>query len=89
MYLKSKNIAEDLDFKSVGLEELCSLRLLRIQEVNALTTLSKSCINLWVTQNKFPKPITLSPTVKVWRASSIADWIDQQDRQGKNLEDRG
>jgi len=53
-------------------------RLLRIQNVGALTTLSKSCINLWVAQGRFPKPITLSPTIKVWRASEISNWIDEQ-----------
>jgi prophage regulatory protein len=52
--------------------------MLRIQEVALNTTLSKSCINLWVAQGRFPKPMTLSPTVKVWRASDIAEWIDQQ-----------
>jgi predicted DNA-binding transcriptional regulator AlpA len=51
-------------------------QLLRIQNVAALTTLSKSCINLWVAQDRFPKPTTLSPTIKVWRASDISDWIN-------------
>ena len=51
-------------------------QLLRIQDVVALTTLSKSCINLWVAQNRFPKPLTLSTTVKVWRAADISVWID-------------
>ena len=53
-------------------------QLLRIQNVAALTTLSKSCINLWVAQDRFPKPTTLSPTIKVWRASDISNWIDDQ-----------
>ena len=51
-------------------------QLLRIQGVAALTTLSKSCINLWVAQKRFPKPIALSSTVKVWRATDIHDWIE-------------
>ena len=41
------------------------VRLLRINEVAELTTLSKSCIHLWVAQGRFPAPLTLSPTVKV------------------------
>jgi len=53
-------------------------QLLRIQDVAALTTLSKSCINLWVAQERFPKPTALSATVKVWRASDINGWIDDQ-----------
>ena len=60
-------------------------QLLRIQDVAALTTLSKSCINLWVAQDRFPKPTALSATIKVWRASEISDWIDgQYANQGGN-----
>lgn len=51
-------------------------QLLRINDVAALTTLSKSCINLWVAQGKFVKPLSLSPTVKVWRRKDILTWID-------------
>ena len=50
-------------------------QLLRISDVVALTTLSKSCINLWVSQGKFIKPISLSSTVKVWRRKDISDWV--------------
>ena len=78
MDTQSNTQTGEVGSKPVGIAELYALKLLRIQEVNATTTLSKSCINLWVSQGRFPKPITLSPTVKVWRASDIADWIDQQ-----------
>lgn len=53
-------------------------QLLRITEVSRLTSLAKSTINLWAAQGKFPKPITLSPTIKVWRNQSLIDWIDSQ-----------
>ncbi len=53
-------------------------QLLRIQDVAAITTLSKSCINLWVAQDRFPKPTALSATIKVWRTSEILGWIDEQ-----------
>ncbi|MEY3664227.1 MAG: hypothetical protein RLZZ153_409 [Pseudomonadota bacterium] len=53
-------------------------QLLRINDVVALTTLSKSCVNLWVAQGRFPKPIALSSTLKVWRSSDLSDWIDRQ-----------
>lgn len=49
-------------------------QLLRINEVSKLTTLSKSSINLWVAQNRFPRPISLSTTVKVWKLSDVRDW---------------
>jgi len=53
-------------------------QLLRIQDVAELTTLSKSCINLWVAQLRFPEPAALSSTVKVWKLSQIQSWIDAQ-----------
>lgn len=55
-----------------------SSQLIRIDEVSAITTLAKSSINLWVTQSKFPKPIHLSPTVKVWLLADISQWIKDQ-----------
>ena len=51
-------------------------QLLRITEVSHFTSLAKSTINLWVAQGKFPKPIALSPTIKVWKRQQISDWID-------------
>jgi len=53
-------------------------QLLRIKEVSDLTSIAKSTINLWVVQGKFPKPISLSPTIKVWRTQQLLDWIDEQ-----------
>lgn len=55
-------------------------QLLRIKDVAGQTTLSKSCINLWIAQEKFPKPIALSNTVKVWRQSQINEWLEMQER---------
>jgi prophage regulatory protein len=53
-------------------------QLLRIKEVSEFTSIAKSTINLWVAQGKFPKPISLSPTIKVWRFQQLLDWIEQQ-----------
>lgn len=55
-----------------------SCQLLRVNDVKKLTTLSKSTIALWVAQSRFPKPIALSLTVKVWRLSDIKIWLDQK-----------
>jgi prophage regulatory protein len=60
-------------------------QLLRITEVSRLTSLAKSTINLWVVQGKFPKPLTLSPTIKVWRNQSLIDWIDCQAKSSSSL----
>ena len=60
-------------------------QLFRIEEVCELTTLGKSTINLWVAQNKFPSPIHLSPTIKVWKLEDIVVWINSQ-MAGQNYE---
>ena len=52
------------------------IQLLRLTEVSKLTSIGKSTINLWVSQGKFPRPLHLSPTIKVWRQQDIVDWID-------------
>jgi prophage regulatory protein len=52
-------------------------QLLRIKDVSDLTSIAKSTINLWVAQGKFPKPMTLSPTIKVWRVQELLEWIDE------------
>ena len=54
-------------------------QLLRINHVSEITSLAKSTINLWVAQGKFPKPISLSSTIKVWRTKQIKEWIESQD----------
>ena len=58
-------------------------QLLRIAEVSRLTSLAKSTINLWVAQGKFPKPLILSPTIKVWRHQSLIDWIERQSNNSR------
>lgn len=60
------------------MDDIESNQLLRIQEVSKLTSLGKSTIWLWVSQGKFPKPITLAPTVKVWRSKELFEWIGNQ-----------
>ena len=58
-------------------------QLLRICDVSGLTTLSKSCINLWVAQGKFPKSTALSKTVRVWRLKEIRAWVDNSIKELK------
>ena len=58
-------------------DQLDADRLIRIEEVKKLTSLSKSSINAWVASGKFPRPANLSLTIKVWRYRDITDWIDE------------
>ena len=60
-------------------------QLLRIDAASQLTTLSKSCINLWVAQGKFPKPATLSKTVKVWRLGELRSWMTDMFQDGGSI----
>lgn len=62
-------------------------QLLRIAEVSQLTSLAKSTISLWVARGKFPKPIMLSPTIKVWRSQQITEWLDSCIAQPHQRED--
>ena len=51
-------------------------KLLRITDVSKITTLAKSTIWLKVSQNQFPKPSKLSPSITVWKESDVWQWID-------------
>lgn len=53
-------------------------QLLSTTEGSRLNSNAKSIINLWLAKGKFPKPITLSPTIKVWRNQNLKDWIEFQ-----------
>ena len=73
---KSKNTSSSISILKD--EAYQKTQLLRIEEVCDLTTLGKSTINLLVSQRKFPKPIHLSPTIKVWRLEDIVLWVNSQ-----------
>lgn len=49
--------------------------LLTRQEVAQLTRLSKSSVERYIRQNRFPKPIDLGPNRVAWVRSEIDAWI--------------
>jgi prophage regulatory protein len=53
-------------------------RFLRLPEVSHLTGLGKSTILAWESQERFPRAVRLSPTVRVWMAGDIEDWMKSQ-----------
>ena len=55
-----------------------ALRFLRLPEVSHLTGLGKSTILAWESQERFPRAVRLSPTVRVWMARDIEDWMTSQ-----------
>jgi prophage regulatory protein len=60
------------------MEEIHPKQLMRIDDVAKFTTLAKSTINLWIIQERFPKPFSPSETVKLWTLDQILGWIDEQ-----------
>jgi len=53
-------------------------RFLRLPEVSHLTGFGKSTILAWESQERFPRAVRLSPTVRVWMAGDIEDWMKSQ-----------
>ncbi len=52
-----------------------ALRFLRLPEVSHLTGLGKSNILAWESQERFPRAVRLSATVRVWLETDIHEWI--------------
>jgi len=50
------------------------------QASKGLIGVSEKTLWEWVRKGEFPQPIRLSPTITVWRASDIAEWMKQKDR---------
>lgn len=79
MEISNNASADAKELLALSNQELVQkIQLVRIDQVSAITTLAKSSINLWVAQSKFPKPITLSATVKVWKLQDVSNWIEAQ-----------
>jgi len=51
---------------------------LRVKQVSEKVGIGKSTVWLWVKQNKFPKPLKLSPRVTVWDEDVIDKWLQQK-----------
>jgi prophage regulatory protein len=47
---------------------------IRIQDVMKKTGIARSTIWLWVKENRFPKPVKLSPRITVWEEDKIQEW---------------
>lgn len=51
------------------------MKLLRIQQVAEMTTLSRSTIYRLIAKGEFPKGKNLSSRTVVWDESDVIDWI--------------
>lgn len=52
--------------------------ILRLPEVKARTGLSRSTIYLRISQDRFPRPISLGDRAVGWIESEIDDWVREQ-----------
>ena len=53
-------------------------QLLNIEAVAKMTTLGKSSIRLWVAEDKFPKPLLLGSSKRVWRLKDVNQFIESK-----------
>ena len=53
-------------------------RLLRRQEVEELTGLSRASIYRLISEGEFPRPVRVSATGVRWRSSDISAWIQSR-----------
>jgi len=53
-------------------------QLLNIEAVAKMTTLGKSTIRLWVAEDRFPKPLLLGSSKRVWRLKDVNQFIESK-----------
>lgn len=58
--------------------DVSSFTVLRRQQVEELTGLSKAAIYSYMRQNLFPRPIKLGPNRVGWIQSAIVAWIESR-----------
>lgn len=55
--------------------------VLRLPQVISATGMSKATIYLWMSENRFPKPVRIGQRSVAWVAQEINDWILECIRQ--------
>ena len=55
-------------------------RLLRRQQVEEITGLSRSSIYRLMKSGEFPRPVKVGPAAVRWRESDIMDWLESRPR---------
>ena len=62
-----------------------SLAILRLPAVKARTGLSRSTIYLRVSENAFPKPVSLGGRAVGWIESEVQHWLEQRIEQSRKV----
>ena len=55
----------------------------RVNELTKILSVSRASIYNWLNKGTFPKPIKISDSVNVWRASDIQKWVN--DIEGEDI----
>ena len=53
--------------------------MISIKEASKILGVSEKTLWEWVRKGEFPQPIKLSPTITVWRATDIAEWMKSKE----------
>ncbi|MFL3024218.1 MAG: helix-turn-helix transcriptional regulator [Methylophilaceae bacterium] len=59
------------------------LQFYRVNELTKILSVSRASIYNWLNKGTFPKPIKISDSVTVWRASDIQKWVN--DKEGEDI----
>ena len=59
------------------------LQFYRVNELTKILSVSRASIYNWLNKGTFPKPIQISDSVTVWRASDIQKWVN--DKEGEDI----
>ena len=62
-----------------------TIHLYRTSNVLALLGISRSTLNLWVSQGKFPKPHKLGQRLNIWNSTDVESWLGLIDSQSKSV----
>lgn len=58
-----------------------TLKLIKLSEVMALTSLGRSTVYKFVAEGKFPKQVSLGPNCVAWVEDEVKDWISSKIEQ--------
>ena len=61
--------------------ELGAVELLRIDDIERLTKISRRTLWRWTASGRFPQPAVREGRIVRWRASDIEGWIEGQARR--------
>ncbi|QOU04438.1 AlpA family transcriptional regulator [Pseudomonas fluorescens] len=65
------------------------MRIIRLKEVMALTGLARSTIYKFISEELFPKPISLGDRCVGWVESEVHDWIISKIQERDGLAKKG